>query len=265
MTTQQPPRDAPTAGVFHGGNDRSGSRQAQRGPVLESVPQHAVVTGSGGMRSTVLAHWLRRYVGTPVSLLSVDDGRAPRAPLRRVRATARRLDVRHYEVDVRNLGRLLCDELGTRGPDVPSVVNRGGSTTTPNRFLLVLDIAVGLAVSTGADAVAVGGFPADMANLERRGFLDTYARLARIGNPNALWFRVIAPFIDLTGPEIVRYGVELDVDFSLSWSCHFDVARHCGTCAGCGERRQAFDGAGVADPTVYRPDGQQHNHGGCFD
>ncbi len=43
----------------------------------------------------------------------------------------------------------------------------------------------------------------------------------------------------------------LGVDFARTWSCYKGGAIHCGKCGTCGERREAFAQAGVADPTVY--------------
>ncbi|MFM9016174.1 MAG: 7-cyano-7-deazaguanine synthase, partial [Verrucomicrobiota bacterium] len=50
---------------------------------------------------------------------------------------------------------------------------------------------------------------------------------------------------------IVRRGAELDVPFSLTWSCYVGGERHCGKCGTCVERKEAFRLAGVADPTDY--------------
>jgi 7-cyano-7-deazaguanine synthase len=41
------------------------------------------------------------------------------------------------------------------------------------------------------------------------------------------------------------------VPFAATWSCYKGGAVHCGTCGTCTERREAFQLAGVADPTPY--------------
>jgi 7-cyano-7-deazaguanine synthase len=41
------------------------------------------------------------------------------------------------------------------------------------------------------------------------------------------------------------------VDFSRTWSCYKGGARHCGKCGTCVERREAFQQAGLKDPTDY--------------
>jgi 7-cyano-7-deazaguanine synthase len=49
----------------------------------------------------------------------------------------------------------------------------------------------------------------------------------------------------------VRTGHRLGVPFEHTWSCYRGGERHCGRCGTCVERREAFELAGVTDPTVY--------------
>ena len=55
----------------------------------------------------------------------------------------------------------------------------------------------------------------------------------------------------MTKADIVRLGADLGVDFSLTWSCYKGGEKHCGKCGTCMERREAFELAGVPDPTEY--------------
>jgi 7-cyano-7-deazaguanine synthase len=55
--------------------------------------------------------------------------------------------------------------------------------------------------------------------------------------------------------DIIRQGLALGVDFSLTLSC-YDPDRDglaCGACDACLLRRHGFADAGVTDPTRYRP------------
>ena len=54
---------------------------------------------------------------------------------------------------------------------------------------------------------------------------------------------------------IVARGAELDVPFEETWTCYegdFDSGLHCGECGSCVERAEAFELAGVLDPTRYK-------------
>ncbi|MEU5980334.1 7-cyano-7-deazaguanine synthase [Streptomyces sp. NPDC047315] len=54
--------------------------------------------------------------------------------------------------------------------------------------------------------------------------------------------------------RIAAHGTRLGAPLEHSWSCYKAGEVHCGTCGTCGtcyERREAFQEAGVADPTRY--------------
>ena len=55
----------------------------------------------------------------------------------------------------------------------------------------------------------------------------------------------------MTKGDIARLGNELGVDFSNTYSCYKGGRKHCGKCGTCIERKEAFEIAGVEDPTDY--------------
>jgi 7-cyano-7-deazaguanine synthase len=60
------------------------------------------------------------------------------------------------------------------------------------------------------------------------------------------------PFAAMHKPDVIRLGVELGVPLELTLSCmNPQQGRHCGRCSKCRERRDAFRGAGVQDPSTY--------------
>ncbi len=63
-----------------------------------------------------------------------------------------------------------------------------------------------------------------------------------------------APLLHWSKAEIIRHGIELGVDYSLTVSCYQADAegRACGVCDSCRLRRAGFEAARVADPTRYR-------------
>ena len=66
-------------------------------------------------------------------------------------------------------------------------------------------------------------------------------------------FRVHTPLIQLTKAEIIRRGMELGVDYSLTHSCYDPdpAGRPCGECDSCRLRRKGFEEAGAEDPLPY--------------
>jgi 7-cyano-7-deazaguanine synthase len=50
----------------------------------------------------------------------------------------------------------------------------------------------------------------------------------------------------------VKVGARLGVPYEETWSCYEGGEVHCGLCGTCNERKEAFENAGVPDPTRYR-------------
>ncbi|MGW2249947.1 7-cyano-7-deazaguanine synthase QueC [Kitasatospora sp. NPDC001660] len=221
-------------------------------------PRHAVMIASGGLDSSTVAYWLASS-GSRLTLLSFDYGQRHRKELDFAVLIADRLGARHELVDLSGLGRLLSGSALTDSafevPDGHYTAESMRSTVVPNRNAVMLSIAVAAAVAAGADAVAFGAHAGDHAVYPdcRAEFFDLFAVLARVGNEGfvAEDFRLLAPFIDQSKAEIVRVGEQVGVPFADTWSCYRGGALHCGTCGTCTERIEAFELAGVDDPTVY--------------
>lgn len=80
-------------------------------------------------------------------------------------------------------------------------------------------------------------------------FIGAMGNAIFIGTYQAV--RLHAPLMWMMKHEIVRLGHELGVDFSQTWSCYAGGVDHCGKCPTCYARQDAFEKAGVPDPTVY--------------
>ncbi|GIL29054.1 7-cyano-7-deazaguanine synthase QueC [Actinocatenispora comari] len=225
---------------------------------LARLPRHAVVIASGGLDSTVLAYWLKS-LGAQLTLLSADYGQRHRIELHYAALVGAALGAQHQTVDLTSVGKLLSGSALT-DPDVE--VPAGHYTDTsmrttvvPHRSALLLDVAIGLAVATGADLVAFGAHAGDHPIYPdcRPEFVDAIRRAVLVANDGFLTdgFAVAAPFIAMTKADIVRLGAELSVPFAATWSCYRGHQQHCGTCGTCVERAEAFQVAGVEDPTGY--------------
>ena len=81
-------------------------------------------------------------------------------------------------------------------------------------------------------------------------FFTTMARALSLGLAHPI--EIAAPFADKEKSDVIRIGVELGVPLELTLSCmNPKEGRHCGECSKCRERRDAFNEAGVSDPTAY--------------
>ncbi|MFD9963973.1 7-cyano-7-deazaguanine synthase QueC [Amycolatopsis sp. NPDC058986] len=222
-------------------------------------PRHAVVIASGGLDSTVLAFWLAAR-GAELTLLSFDYGQRHRIELEYAADIAQLLVCTHETVDLAALGGLLT---GSALTDIAVVVPDGiytdesmRTTVVPNRNAIMLDVAVAVAIARKADAVAFGAHAGDRAIYPdcRPEFVERFTRSVCIANEGFLvdGFEILAPFLNQTKADIVRFGAALGVPFARTWSCYRGEAVHCGMCATCIERKEAFEQNDISDPTCYR-------------
>ena len=222
------------------------------------APRHAMVIASGGLDSTAVAYRLADQ-GSRLTLLSFDYGQRHCKELRYAAHVAERLDTRHEIVNLVDLGGLWKGSaLTDRTVAVPDGRYADATmriTVVPNRNAIMLSVAIGAALAAGADAVAFGAHAGDHTIYPdcRPEFFDLFERATRAGNEGFIpaGFQFLAPFLHATKAEVVRTAAELRVPFRLTWSCYRGGERHCGRCATCMERIEAFATAGVEDPTEY--------------
>jgi 7-cyano-7-deazaguanine synthase len=219
---------------------------------------HTVAVVSGGMDSVTLASMLA-HDGDEITLISFDYGQRHRKELTFAAACAKRLGADHEIADLSSINQLLAgssltsDEIEV--PDGHYAEESMKATVVPNRNAIMISVAGGLAVSRGADRVAVGVHGGDHFIYPdcRPGFIDAMDLALSLGNDEfaPAGFGLIAPFIDVSKTEIARIGDALGVPWAETWSCYKGGDLHCGTCGTCVERREAFDEADVEDPTEY--------------
>ncbi|MGH3972382.1 MAG: 7-cyano-7-deazaguanine synthase QueC [Pseudonocardiaceae bacterium] len=236
---------------------------------LDEPPGHVVGVVSGGLDSTTMMFALRA-AGSRLSLVSFDYGQRHHTELAAACAVAAGLGAPHEVIDLRQVGAMLIGSaLTDTRVDVPQGHYTDESmrrTVVPNRNAIMLDIATGIAVARGADAVAFGAHGGDHPIYPdcRPEFVRAFTEMVRLANAGFISsrFRVVAPFLSLTKSEIVRVGAQLGVPFELTWSCYEGGKVHCGRCGTCVERREAFTLAGVDDPTSYALPGRSGDRAG---
>lgn len=223
-----------------------------------STSGRVVAIVSGGLDSVVMSYLLAQR-GQVLTMISFDYGQRHKRELGFAASTAGKLKVPHHLVDLHALGGLLSGSALTDPtidvPDGHYSDDSMRSTVVPNRNAIFLSVATGLAVSIGADSVAIAVHGGDHPIYPdcRQEFIAAFQHQALLANEGFIDqnFRVDAPFLNSDKAAIVRMGAELGVDFSQTWSCYRGAELHCGTCGTCVERKEAFQEAGVVDPTGY--------------
>lgn len=222
-----------------------------------STQKLAVVLCSGGMDSVTLAY-LMKDRGYALHLLSVDYGQRHAKEMLHARRTAEKLGGKWDMIDLTAVTRFLTGTaLTDRNVDVPDGHYASPTmkkTVVPNRNAMMLAVAYAVAASEEAAVVATAVHAGDHAVYPdcRPEFIRAFNEMeyASLGEDHEV--TLIAPFLNLYKEDIAAEGARLGVDFTETWSCYKGGTVHCGTCGTCYERREAFDKAGLVDPTTYR-------------
>lgn len=125
------------------------------------------------------------------------------------------------------------------------------STVVPFRNGIMLAIACGLAESRRLHSVMIANHGGDHAIYPdcRGTFIDSMSEAMAYGTYEHV--KINAPYTGITKTDIARKGALLGIDYSKTWSCYKGGDKHCGKCGTCVERKEAFELAGVKDPTEY--------------
>ncbi|ANP87321.1 7-cyano-7-deazaguanine synthase QueC [Rhizobium leguminosarum] len=214
-----------------------------------------IVVCSGGLDSVSLAHKVaaeKQLIG----LVSFDYGQRHRKELDFAASCAARLSVPHHVIDISSIGGYLSGSALTDNVEVPDghyAEETMKATVVPNRNAIMLAIAFGLAAAQKADAVAVAVHGGDHFIYPdcRPGFIEAFQRMQNEALEGYASVKLLAPYVDVPKAAIVVDGEKHGTPFSETWSCYKGGKLHCGRCGTCVERREAFDLAGVPDPTEY--------------
>ena len=216
----------------------------------------AVLAFSGGMDSSTLAGHYHRS-GYELILLSFDYGQRHTRELASAQAVAAHYAAEHHVVDLRTVGALMpgsaLTDPGVEVPDGHYEDETMRVTVVPNRNAMMANIAAGIAASRAADVVALGIHAGDHAVYPdcRPSFVDALRASVESALEGLHTPRVEAPFLHLRKVDIALRAAELGVPLYLSWSCYRGGELHCGRCGTCTERHEAFELAGLSDPTEY--------------
>jgi len=222
-----------------------------------SIARSAVLLLSGGLDSYT-AGAIAKDEGFRLHALTVRYGQRHIREIESARAVAAALGVdRHIELDV-DLSAFGGSSLTSDAPvpkdrridatDIPS-------TYVPARNTVFLSLALGWAEVLGAHDIVIGVNALDYSGYPdcRPEYVAAFEALASLATARGVQgerFRIHAPLQHLTKAQIIRRGIELDLDYGLTHSCYDPRSdgRACGRCDSCVLRAAGFAEAGVIDP-----------------
>jgi 7-cyano-7-deazaguanine synthase len=221
----------------------------------------AIVLLSGGLDSYTAAA-LAKTQGFDVAALTIRYGQRHAREIESARRVAealgavRRLEL---EIDLRGIGgsALTSDVPVPRDRDVDATDIP--PTYVPARNTIFLSLALGWAEVLGVRDIFIGVNALDYSGYPdcRPEFIAAFEHLASLATKAGVEgakFRVHAPLISMTKADIVRAGLSLGLDYSLTHSCYDPDANGapCGRCDSCVLRARGFAEAGVPDPLLLR-------------
>jgi 7-cyano-7-deazaguanine synthase len=220
----------------------------------------SVILLSGGMDSATVLAMAKRH-GAECFALSFDYGQRHGAELDAARVIAAALGATEHRVLKIDLGALGGSALTDTDIAVPEQAGEGIPVTyVPARNTVFLSFALAWAEVLDADAIYAGVNAVDYSGYPdcRPEYIDAYQVMANLATRRGTEGSPIAirtPLIELTKADIIRSGIELGVDYSMTVSCYQadEQGRACGRCDACRLRRAGFEAAGVEDSTHYQP------------
>ena len=228
--------------------------------------KNAVVLLSGGLdSSTVLA--IASSEGYTPYALSFSYGQRHLAELDAARRVAALADVAGHvvaEIDLRVFGgsALTADIAVPKGRSEGELGAGIPVTYVPARNTIFLSFALAYAETLAASDIFVGVNALDYSGYPdcRPEYIESFERMANLatkaGVEGTQRLAIHAPLMRLTKEGIIRRGLELGVDYSLTTSCYDpdERGRACGACDACQLRLRGFAAVGMADPAEYGPE-----------
>lgn len=212
-----------------------------------------IVVYSGGLDSFTLLNEAIRS-GKDISALSFDYGQKHRKELHFVEKFCTQESIDSKIVDISSIKELFQGSSLTDDIDIPKGHYEDDSmksTVVPNRNMILISLALGYAVTKGAEEVWFGAHAGDHAIYPdcRPEFVEKMDSVARIANYSPIAIK--APYITMSKTEILAIGLNMQLDYGLTWTCYEGKDLACGSCGACHERLESFAANNVIDPIKY--------------
>jgi len=219
----------------------------------------AVVLLSGGLDSTTCLA-IAMHEGYECYGLSFDYGQRHRSELQAAARVAEKMQLAKHmviRIDMSGIGGSALTDLSLA---VPEKETAGIPITyVPARNTVFLSYALAWAEVLNASSVFIGVNALDYSGYPdcRPEFIEAFERMANLATRAGVegsQLRIQTPLMNMNKANIIKTGLSLGVDYSLTVSCYqADIdGNACGLCDSCRFRSKGFREAGVEDSTIYQ-------------
>ena len=166
-----------------------------------------------------------------------------------------------FDVDLSRFGgsALTAEIAVPKDRDLEEIPRDIPITYVPARNTIFLSLALAWAEVLGARDIFIGVNALDYSGYPdcRPEFIEAFERTADLGTRAGVEgkkIKIHTPLIHLNKAQIIKKGLELGVDFSLTSTCYDPSFKGeaCGKCDACLLRLKGFAEAGIRDPGKYR-------------
>ena len=226
--------------------------------------KRAVVLLSGGLDSATVLE-IAHGQGYELYALSFSYGQRHIFELEAAARVAASIGVAAHRtavVDLRAFGgsALTADIAVPKGRSAGEMSHGIPITYVPARNTIFLSFALAWAEVLGASDIFIGVNALDYSGYPdcRSEFIEAFEKMANLatkaGVEGRQKLKIHTPLITMSKAQIIRKGIELGVDYSLTSSCYDPSpgGEPCGSCDSCVLRRKGFGEAGVEDPLEKR-------------
>lgn len=208
----------------------------------------AVLMLSGGPDSTALAYWVKSQ-GYELHTLTFNFGeKEGEAERRSAEYFARQISTSHRFISFEDTFK----DFYMNGDPI-HILRMGEDTMTPIKAFgagIALSLAASYASEIGAEDLFYAVHKDDTIYRENnKEFFDIMSKAISI--ETGKHFTIHTPFLDKTKAEVLKVGIQLGVSVDETWSCASNSSVHCGKCAPCLARKNAFEQNGIVDSTLY--------------
>jgi len=222
-----------------------------------------VILLSGGIDSATAAA-IAKQAGFELHALSFNYGQRHERELESAKRVAAFLQASSHRVmhfDLRAIGgSALTDQIEVpKGRGDAEIAQGIPITYVPARNTIFLSFALAFAERIGSQDIFFGANQLDYSGYPdcREEYIRAFERMAdlatKAGVEGKSRLKIHTPLLHMTKAEIIKTGLKLGLDYSLTWSCydpHSD-GRACGRCDSCRLRLKGFKEAGAIDPILY--------------